>query len=136
MKSLSAVIVLVAALALPATSLAHDHHADKRAAIASCKAERGKSKATRRAFRSKYHGFSRCIHGSKSAAHECRTERSDDDFPATHGDKSFEDFYGANHNHRNAFGKCVSAKVDDETGEGSDDHGGKCDEEHGSRHDD
>jgi hypothetical protein len=46
-----------------------------------------------------------------NAAQACRAERSDSGFPAAHGGKSFADFYGTNHNKRNAFGKCVSGKV-------------------------
>jgi hypothetical protein len=46
-----------------------------------------------------------------NAAQACRTERSDPAFPAAHDGKSFSDFYGTNHNKRNAFGKCVSAKA-------------------------
>jgi hypothetical protein len=47
----------------------------------------------------------------QNAAQQCRAERSDANFPATHGGKSFTDFYGKNHNKRNAFGKCVSQKA-------------------------
>jgi hypothetical protein len=161
--------------------VAKPDNADKRAAIKQCKAERGKTKATRTAFKAKYHGFSRCVrqnaaeehaekqaalknaakqckaeradpnfaaaHDGKSfdevyrnfgkcvstkaraqkqaedqddaqevqafknAAKECAAERSDPAFPAAHDGKSFEDFYGSNHNKRNAFGKCVSGKA-------------------------
>jgi uncharacterized protein YktA (UPF0223 family) len=180
MKTFSALIVLAAILVVPASAMAKPDASDKRAAIAQCKSERGKSKATRRAFKAKYHSFSRCVrqnaaeehaekqaalknaakqckaeradpdfaasHDGKSfdevyrnfgkcvstkareqkqaedqddaqevqafknAAKQCAAERSDPGFPAAHDGKSFEDFYGTNHNKRNAFGKCVSSK--------------------------
>jgi hypothetical protein len=123
MKTLSAVIVLAAVLVLPAGAVAKPDASDKRAAIAQCKSERGKSKATRRAFKAKYHGFSRCIHQNaaeehaekktalKNAAKECKAERADADFPAAHDGKTFQQFYGKNKNGKNAFGKCVSTKA-------------------------
>jgi hypothetical protein len=46
-----------------------------------------------------------------NAAQQCRAERSDPNFAVGHGGKSFTDFYGSNHNKRNAFGKCVSQKA-------------------------
>jgi hypothetical protein len=47
----------------------------------------------------------------QNAAQQCRAERSDASFAASHGGKSFTDFYGTNHNKKNAFGKCVSGKA-------------------------
>jgi hypothetical protein len=119
MKSMLIAIGLVAALVVPASALAKPHkpsNADKRAAIAQCKAERGKTRATREAFKAKYHSFSRCVrHDAKtertervmahsSAAKECKAERQAD--PA-----AFQQKYGTNHNGRNAYGKCVSQKA-------------------------
>ncbi len=52
-----------------------------------------------------------------NAAQECKAERKDPDFAAGHDGESFADFYGTNHNKKNAFGKCVSQKAhEDETG--------------------
>ncbi len=45
------------------------------------------------------------------AAEQCRTEREDANFAATHSGQSFAQVYGSNDNDRNAFGKCVSAKA-------------------------
>ena len=200
MKTFSAVIVLAAVLVVPATAVAKPDASDKRAAIAQCKSERGKSKATRRAFRAKYHGFSQCTHQNaadehvekvaalksarqeckaerkhgrnafgkcvsrkarefkhaqdeadkqdvaefKNAAKECQSESDDDNFEATHDNKSFEDFYGTNHNHRNAFGKCVSSKAGEDhyvdpfdDDQGDDDQGDDdgTEHEHGHGHD-
>lgn len=67
--------------------------------------------------------FGKCVSGKvqaaqaqsqanlQNAAQACRAERNDPGFAAAHGGKSFTDFYGTNHNHRNAFGKCVSQKA-------------------------
>jgi hypothetical protein len=56
-----------------------------------------------------------------NAAKACRAERRQDD-------GAFEDKYGTNHNHRNAFGKCVSRHVrdaqrNDDQGDDSGDQG-------------
>ena len=45
-----------------------------------------------------------------SANSKCKTEQSDANFAATHGGKTFAQFYGTNKDGKNAFGKCVSAK--------------------------
>ena len=47
----------------------------------------------------------------QNAAQQCRAERADANFAATHDGKSFTDFYGTNRNKKNAFGKCVSQKA-------------------------
>jgi hypothetical protein len=116
MKTILIVVGLAAALAVPAAAQAKPTNADKRAAIAQCKAERGKSHATREAFKAKYHSFSRCVRqnaaeekaqreaSQTNAAKECKAERDAD--PA-----AFQQKYGTNHNGKNAFGKCVSSKA-------------------------
>jgi hypothetical protein len=123
MKTLSVGIVLAAVLVLPTGAVAKPDASDKRAAIAQCKAERGKSKATRRAFKAQYHSFSRCVRQNtaeeraerraarRSAAKECKAERADPDFPAAHDGKTFQEFYGTGKKGRNAFGRCVSMKA-------------------------
>jgi hypothetical protein len=67
--------------------------------------------------------FGKCVSGKvqaaqaqqqtqlQNAAQECKAERADANFAASHDGKSFEDFYGTNRNKRNAFGKCVSTKA-------------------------
>jgi hypothetical protein len=116
MKTFSTAIVLAALLVLPAGAVAKPHNADKRAAISQCKSERGKTKATRKAFKAKYHSFHACVRQNtaeeraerraalKNAAKECKAERSDPNFPAAHEGKSFQEVYGN-------FGKCVSTKA-------------------------
>lgn len=46
-----------------------------------------------------------------NAAQQCKTEQADPNFATSHGGMTFDQFYGTNHNGRNAFGKCVSGKV-------------------------
>jgi hypothetical protein len=123
MKRSLIAILGVAVLVLPVGAVAKPDAADKRAAIKQCKAERGKTKATRQAFKAKYHGFSRCIRQNtteeaaeqlaamKNAAKQCKAERSDANFESTHDGKTFQEFYGTNKNGKNAYGKCVSAKA-------------------------
>jgi hypothetical protein len=67
--------------------------------------------------------FGKCVSGKvqsteaqeqenlQNAAQQCRAERGDASFAASHDGKSFTDFYGTNHNKKNAFGKCVSQKA-------------------------
>jgi hypothetical protein len=118
MKNLLIAIAFVGVLVLPATALAKPNHDDKRAAIAQCKDERGKTRASHKAFKAKYHDFSRCVRhevAEMNAARECKAERDAD--PA-----AFREKYGTNHNGRNAFGKCVSSKVKDKkAGDDADD---------------
>jgi hypothetical protein len=46
-----------------------------------------------------------------NAAQQCKAEQADPNFAASHNGQTFDQFYGTNHNDRNAFGKCVSSKV-------------------------
>ena len=117
MKTFLIAIVLATVVILPAGAVAKPDHSDKREAIAQCKAERGKSKATREAFKAKYHGFSRCVRQNareeaaehqaalKNAAKQCKAEREEI------GTDAFAELYGTNPNKRNAYGKCVSGKA-------------------------
>ena len=47
----------------------------------------------------------------QNAATECRAEQADPTFPATHGGKTFAEFYGRNADRSDAFGNCVSSKA-------------------------
>ena len=123
MKTLSTVIALAVLVVVPAGAVAKPNATDRHAAVKQCKAERGKSKATRSAFKARYHSFSRCVRQNtaeeraerkaalSNAAKECKAERADEDFAASHEGKSFAEFYATNGNGRNAYGKCVSGKV-------------------------
>lgn len=46
-----------------------------------------------------------------NASTACNTEQNDPNFAASHGGKTFAEFYGTNKSGRNAFGKCVSQKA-------------------------
>jgi hypothetical protein len=41
----------------------------------------------------------------------CRAEQADPSFAASHGGKTFAEFYGSGAKHKNAFGNCVSLKA-------------------------
>jgi hypothetical protein len=115
MNKVLVAIGLLAALAVPAGAAAKatPDQAVKREAAAQCKSERGKTRATREAFKAKYHSMGRCVRqkaaaqeaAEKNAAKECAAERT------SMGEEAFADKYGTNTNGRNAFGKCVSGKA-------------------------
>lgn len=110
------VMGLIAALLIPAGAVAKPSQAEKRAAKAQCKDERGKTRATREAFKAKYHSFRGCVRANaaeeeaeneqaqKNAAQECKAERSEDA-------AAFKETYGTGKDGKNAFGKCVSSKA-------------------------
>lgn len=91
-----------------------------------CKAER--TALGEANFRSLYapggsgaNAFGKCVskHARAAAANRtnaakaCKAEMAmpEAEFRATHGGKSFAEFYGRNENDRNAYGKCVSSKA-------------------------
>ena len=116
MKKITLVIVLVVGLLVPAAATGKSNDADRRAAKAECKTERGKQSSTREAFRARYGGMSRCVNRTTreeaaerkeartNAAQECKEERALDR-------EAFNELYGTNANKKNAFGKCVSKKA-------------------------
>ena len=91
--------------------------AAKKEAQQRCKAEK---KADKRAFKATYgkRAMRTCKKGEKSevredasnAAQECKAERAEDP-------DAFKEEYGTNKNGKNAFGKCVSSKVEEEGAE-------------------
>jgi hypothetical protein len=123
MKKTTVVIAIVAALLVPAGAVAKSDDADRRAAKAECKTERGKSSATREAFKARYRSMSRCVSRTtreeeaegekarKNAAHDCKEERDE------LGREEFAKKYGTNKNKKNAHGKCVSSKAKAEEAE-------------------
>jgi hypothetical protein len=113
---------LAAVLVLPLGAVAKPTDSNKRAAIVQCKDERGKTRATREAFRANYHGFRRCVSqkaaeedaeettAHKNAAKACKAERDADPV-------AFQENYGAKGNGKNAYGKCVSTKAKEKKAE-------------------
>jgi hypothetical protein len=93
---------------------------DKRAAKSECNMFRGHSHATREAFQAKFTTFKACVkqkaaeeaqeaqNAHTNAARECRAQRTEDPtgFATEWGTPGQN---GANHNGKNAFGKCVSS---------------------------
>jgi hypothetical protein len=122
MKKILTACVLAAALVVPTGAVAKPDKSEKEAAKAECKAERGKTSATREAFRAKYKGFSDCVRRTaqeeeaenasahQNAAQECKAERAEDP-------DAFKETYGTNKNGKNAFGKCVSGKAKEKEAE-------------------
>jgi hypothetical protein len=116
MKTILAATGLALVLLVPTGAIAKPDKAEHAAAKAQCTTERGKSNATREAFRAKYDGFADCVgkkaaeeeaeneEARRNAAQECRAER-------TANPTGFNQTYGTNKNDKNAFGKCVSGKA-------------------------
>jgi hypothetical protein len=116
MKTMLAGAGLALVLLIPTSAIAKPDKTERDAARADCVTERGKSKATREAFRLEYDGFADCVgrkaadeeaeneEAARNASQECRAERATD--PTT-----FKTTYGTNKNGKNAFGKCVSGKA-------------------------
>jgi membrane protein involved in colicin uptake len=116
MKTILAATGLALVLLVPTGAIAKPDKSEVDAARAQCKAERGKSKATREAFRLKYDGFADCMgkkaaeeeaeneEAAENAAQECKAERAADS-------DAFKETYGTNKNGKNAFGRCVSGKA-------------------------
>ena len=123
MKKITVGAALIAALALPASATAKPSDADQQAAQKQCKSERGKTRATREAFKTKYRSMSRCVRqnaveeetereqAKTNAAKECKAERDE------LGPQAFADKYGDNKNKKNAYGKCVSMKAQENKAE-------------------
>jgi hypothetical protein len=111
MKTILAATGLALVLLVPTGAIAKPDKSERDAAKAQCVTERGKSKATREAFRLKYDGFADCMgkkaadeEAEKNAAQECKAERGANP-------DAFKETYGTNKNGKNAFGKCVSRKA-------------------------
>ena len=115
MKTMLAGAGLALVLLIPTSAIAKPDKTERNAARAQCVDERGKSKATREAFRLTYDGFADCVgkkaadeeaeneEAARNAAQECRAERA--------ADPTAFKAYGTNKNGKNAFGKCVSGKA-------------------------
>jgi hypothetical protein len=116
MKKTTVAVALIAGLLVPAAATGKANDADRRAAKAECKTERGNSSATREAFKARYGSMSRCVSRTAAeeegerkkaranAARDCKAERALDR-------DAFNENYGENENDKNAYGKCVSTKA-------------------------
>jgi hypothetical protein len=70
----------------------------------------GKNKNDRNAFGKCVSSTARLqAHNELSASNTCAAEQADQNFAATHDDKTFDQFYGTNADLSNAFGMCVSS---------------------------
>jgi hypothetical protein len=126
MKSRILTAVLLAALFVPAAAFADEPTGQDRAnAARACSALR--TSMGDALFKQTYgtvasnrrNAFGKCVSKMARAEHQsvesarsaCSTEQSDPNFAATHGGKSFDEFYGTGPKGANAFGRCVSSKA-------------------------
>jgi hypothetical protein len=126
MKRRILIAVLLGAFIAPAAALGETPPGpDRENAARACKALR--TQMTLDVFRLTYgtaesnrrNAFGRCVSqwtrterlNRLSARASCEAERNDPNFAATHGGKTFQQFYGAGPSGANAFGKCVSSKA-------------------------
>jgi hypothetical protein len=114
---------LLAAAVVPAAAVADGHtQADKVNGARYCQAQKttlGDTafKALYGTNESKSNAMGKCVskwaqasaQARQTAQSTCRAERQDANFAATHGGKSFAEFYGAK-NAGQALGKCIAAK--------------------------
>jgi hypothetical protein len=127
MKKITVSVGLAVVLALPVSALAKPHpdQGDKRAASTECKTLRGSTDATHEAFLTQFRNFGACVskkaaeeaveeqNAHTNAAKDCKTERGN----TAETRQAFAEKYGTNANDRNAFGKCVSQKAKENSGE-------------------
>jgi hypothetical protein len=110
-------ISLVVLAAVPSAAFAAISSRDAHASAAKqCVAVRAKIGAV--SFAHAFASFGTCVselaplaqRNANTAAASCRSERASASFAATHGGKTFAQFYGVGRTHRNAYGKCVSGR--------------------------
>jgi hypothetical protein len=119
-------LVITLALALfvaPAVALAADpaSGSDKQNPSEFCQAER--TRLGEALFKTTYGGeanaFGKCVsqraqaseENKQSAAKQCKAERNDPNFAASHDGKTFEQAYADGEKAKKAFGKCVTSKA-------------------------
>jgi hypothetical protein len=129
LKQITGIVALAVALAVPVGALADQPTTtDKSNAAKECKAllkAEGTSNFTHAwGAKGKGRAYGKCVSSKAkeeaterqdaktNAAKQCKAEKamSDADFQASHGGKTFADFYGAK-NANSAYGKCVSTNA-------------------------
>lgn len=110
-------VSLVALATVPAAAFAGNSSRDVHAsATKQCTAVQAKIGAV--SFERAFSSFGACVsaltplarQNANTAAASCRSARANANFDATHGGKTFVQFYGVGLSHTNAYGKCVSTK--------------------------
>jgi hypothetical protein len=115
----------VAALAAPIAALAADPPpSEGPSAAQACAAERtaigdALFRQTHGTNANKSNAFGKCVAkktqeanvNHANAATQCRPEQRDANFAASHGGKTFDQFYATGNSGKNAFGRCVSSKA-------------------------
>lgn len=105
--------ICVALVAVPA-SMASGGQSSAQAQCTKLRASMGAQ-----AFAAAYPSFGACVsklapvdQGNTAAAQAtCQAQQADTNFAASHGGKTFDQFYGTGPQGKNAFGRCVSAAV-------------------------
>lgn len=118
MKLKTMIVAVFVAAVLPVAALADPGvQADKSNGARVCNAlESSMGAAT---FASTYATFGKCVAAWTRAEHEnrheakaaCKVERADAGFAATHGGKTFAEFYGTGKRGANALGRCMKAEA-------------------------
>jgi hypothetical protein len=114
MKRIMFITAVVVALATAASAVGSDATSNAKASCTTLRAKMGPS-----AFARAYSSFGACVSSMApveqknvtSANALCTAEQSDATFAASHGGKTFDQFYGAGKKGKNAFGNCVSTKA-------------------------
>jgi hypothetical protein len=111
-------VSLTATASVPAIALAGTSSNDTHSSASKqCTAVQAKLGAT--SFDRAFVSFGACVsaltplarQSANTTAAACRNERASASFAAIHGGKTFAQFYGVGRTHKNAYGKCVSAKA-------------------------
>jgi hypothetical protein len=129
MKRITGIVALAAALALPVAAMGDEPTTtDKQNAAKECKSllkAAGTSNFTHAwGAKGKGRAYGKCVSSKakeeaterqqahQNAAKQCKSEKAmtDADFQASHGGKTFAEFYGAK-NANSAYGKCVSTNA-------------------------
>jgi len=117
MKLKTMMVAVVVAAVLPVTALADPATpSDKANGARACNLLKGSMGAT---FTATYATFGKCVSTWTRAEHQdrheadaaCKAEQADATFAATHGGKTFAQFYGAGKQGANALNRCSQAKA-------------------------
>ena len=126
MRKVITFLIAAAALAAPGTAFAADPPSAEDQANAARRCQAQRTTMGDAAFRQLYgtnrtrsNAFGKCVsklaraeqENRQNAAQQCRAEQKDPNFAASHGGRTFEQFYGTGRNGRNAFGRCVASKA-------------------------
>jgi hypothetical protein len=132
MKKLLTLCALLCVAALPAiASAVEPTRADFRSAAKYCKAYKANAGVNNfvSVFGPRKNAYGKCVSRTANATatenaaqlktaqseakQQCKREQADPNFASTHGDQTFNAYYGTNDNDKNAYGKCRSKLAHD-----------------------